>query len=215
MPARLRLPNKKQITCVNPKEEPTRYYYWPVVGWFYRKRLQMVLDVFDERLGRVLEVAYGSGIFLPSLAEICDDLYAIDLHDSREIVERNLEKMSVNAKLSKGDALSMTFEDEYFDCAVSISLLEHLPDPGKAIDEMLRVVKPGGLLVLGFPSRNWLMDSFFQLLGFDPRKIHPSSHIDILAALDKRELNYELATLPAKGPVTLYNCCAVKKGGTE
>ena len=46
----------------------------------------------------------------------------------------------------EADSLDLPFADNSFDVSFSISSLEHMPDPVKAIDEMVRVTKPGGLI---------------------------------------------------------------------
>jgi len=48
----------------------------------------------------------------------------------------------------KGDAMSLPFEDNYFDTVVTFELLEHVPDPFKVFSEIHRVIKKGGILIL-------------------------------------------------------------------
>lgn len=47
-----------------------------------------------------------------------------------------------------GDALALGFKDSSFDVVLCTEMLEHVPEPQRAIDEMRRVLKPGGLLLL-------------------------------------------------------------------
>ncbi|HPO14672.1 MAG TPA: class I SAM-dependent methyltransferase, partial [Candidatus Hydrogenedentes bacterium] len=123
----LRLPKRNDITPADPREEPTRYYYWPMVGWFYRKRLRMVVEALgNRRYARLLEVAYGSGIFLPTLHGLCDELHGLDLLDRQEVVQETLRKAGVSAHLQVGDALAMPYPNEHFDAVVNVSMLEHL-----------------------------------------------------------------------------------------
>jgi SAM-dependent methyltransferase len=49
-------------------------------------------------------------------------------------------------------ALDLTFPDNSFDTVVSTEVLEHVPDPQRAIREMYRVVKPGGYVILSTPQ---------------------------------------------------------------
>lgn len=53
--------------------------------------------------------------------------------------------------VTKGDATKLNFEDNSFDTAVSISTIEHIVDSDRAISEILRVVRPGGIIILSFP----------------------------------------------------------------
>jgi len=211
---KLILPRKQDLTCIDPSEEPTRYYYWPLVGWFYRKRLEMMLDIIgDGPYESILEVAYGSGVFMPTLARLCRSLHGIDLHDKVDIVQKTLGKGNVRAQLVSGNALNMPYENERFDCVVCVSMLEHVVNPGDFIDEMLRILKSGGVLALGFPCRNPAMNIFFKMLGFNPRKIHPSSHKDILNALHSRPVTLVARAFPSVIPLdsALYCCCLVRK----
>ncbi len=57
-----------------------------------------------------------------------------------------LEGLDARVQLHQGDAKSLGFEDDMFDCVISNSLLHHLPQPEQAIAEMIRVCRPGGTL---------------------------------------------------------------------
>ena len=76
----------------------------------------------------------------------------------------------------------MPFEDDAFDGLVCLSVLEHITELDAALTEFRRVLVADGIAVLGFPVRNPVTDSFFRLVGYNPREIHPSGHRDILAA---------------------------------
>lgn len=204
MPRTLILPKPGDIRPVDPSAEPTRYYYWPVVGWFYRERLRMMLRALgDAEYPNLLEVAYGSGVFLPSLAQCCRRLVGVDLHAHQDMVRATLAKAGVEAQLDTGDAKELPYDDASFEAVVSASMLEHLRDPGEVIGEMWRVLRPGGRMVLGFPGQNPAMNAFFRLLGFDPKAIHPSSHRDILRAIEAGHGAAAPMTLPRALPQDL------------
>jgi SAM-dependent methyltransferase len=54
----------------------------------------------------------------------------------------------------RGDATRLPFADASFDCVVTSEVLEHIPDDGSAIRELVRVLKPGGTFAATVPS--WL-----------------------------------------------------------
>lgn len=58
----------------------------------------------------------------------------------------------------------LPFADETFDALVSIEVLEHLPDDRAGIDEMARVLKPNGLLVVSVPN-HYYFRSYQYLMG--------------------------------------------------
>ncbi len=64
---------------------------------------------------------------------------SVDKYDTSDIIDRH------------DDIESLEFEDESFNAVVCWSVLEHVPNPTKAITEMYRVLKPGGLLWVQLP----------------------------------------------------------------
>src|SRR3954464_2898579 len=63
---RLELP-PQGVLRPNAGDDPLPYYYHPWVGWLYRHRLQMGLDMLPAGGRRVLEVGVGSGVLVPTL----------------------------------------------------------------------------------------------------------------------------------------------------
>jgi SAM-dependent methyltransferase len=164
-------------------DDPVDYYYHPVVGWLYRARLSLAIDLLGpRRYDSILEVGYGSGIFLPELARHAERIAGIDIHTESARVKAMLERLGLDADLREGTLFELPWEDSTFDGVVCLSVLEHLVELDAALGEFRRVLRPGGVAVLGFPARNPLTDTFFRLVGYNPRAIHPSSHTDILDA---------------------------------
>ena len=63
-------------------DDPLRFYYVPIVGRAYRKRLEMAARFFgsDGPVGCAVEVGYGSGILLPELGRRARRLVGVDHH---------------------------------------------------------------------------------------------------------------------------------------
>jgi SAM-dependent methyltransferase len=59
------------------------------------------------------------------------------------------ERLSANVF---GDAVRLPFPDATFDLVLAVEVLEHLPDPATAIDELARVARPGATALLSVPS---------------------------------------------------------------
>jgi SAM-dependent methyltransferase len=165
-------------------DDPVDYYYKPLTGRIYRARLRLAADLLgDGRHDALLEVGYGSGIFLPELARRADRLAAIDIHPQAERVREMLLELGVAADLREGSLFELPYGDGEFDALVCLSVLEHIVELDAALSELRRVLRPGGIAVCGFPVRNPVTDAFFRALGYKPREIHPSGHRDILAAV--------------------------------
>jgi phosphatidylethanolamine/phosphatidyl-N-methylethanolamine N-methyltransferase len=100
--------------------------------------------------GRVLDVGVGTGLELPMFSKgtrlVGVDLSEHMLQRARDRVKS--EKLGNVEGLVKMDATNLAFPDASFDCAVAPYVLTVVPDPHATLDELARVVKPGGEIVL-------------------------------------------------------------------
>jgi 2-polyprenyl-3-methyl-5-hydroxy-6-metoxy-1,4-benzoquinol methylase len=201
--------------AVVPKSEyddPIDYYYRPLTGKVYRDRLEISLSLLgDRKSDALLEIGYGSGLLLPELARRTRRLVAIDIHSQVEEVYRLLEHERVSAELHQCSLYEMPFADREFDALACFSVLEHLTDLDGALAQFVRVTKPGAVLALGFPVRNFITDTFFRLAGYNPRKLHPAGHRDIEAAIQRQPLlkldKKVIHPRPAPTDFGLYYAC--------
>jgi ubiquinone/menaquinone biosynthesis C-methylase UbiE len=204
---------------VVPKSEfddPIDYYYRPFTRKIYRDRLEMSISMLGEQKSEaLLEIGYGSGLLLPELARHTKRLVAIDIHGQADQVYRMLEHEGVKAELHQASLYEMPFADGEFDALACFSVLEHLTDLDGAIREFARVTRLGAVLALGFPIRNFITDAFFRMAGYEPRKLHPSSHRDIEQAIRRQPLLSldQTALLPKHLPanLSLYCSCHCKR----
>ncbi len=167
-------------------DDPIDYYYRPLTAPLYRARLRDALVLLgDGPFDSLLDIGYGSGVFLPELARRTKRLVGIDVHAGRDGVAGMAKRLDLDVELLDASLFELPFEDGTFDALVCLSVLEHLVELDAALAELRRVVRQGGLLVFGTPVRNLATSSFFRLVGHDPGKIHPSSHRDVEAAIDR------------------------------
>jgi ubiquinone/menaquinone biosynthesis C-methylase UbiE len=165
------------------RADPLRFYYWPVLGGLYRRRVELCLDQCSGGQ-RVLEVGFGSGVTFLNLSDKYEEIYGIDLTAEAEAVSAVFKKKQIKTNLQNGNVMSMPYEDNYFDTVLLISILEHLKpaDQQLAFQEIRRVLKPGGQVVYGVPIERGLMVIMFRLLGYDIREHHFSTEKDVLSA---------------------------------
>jgi phosphatidylethanolamine/phosphatidyl-N-methylethanolamine N-methyltransferase len=96
--------------------------------------------------GRILEVGVGTGIALP-LYKRDHRIVGIDLSPdmlsraARRVARRRLKTVEA---LHEMDASNLTFPDASFDAAVAMFVMTVVPDPDRVLDEIARVVRPGG-----------------------------------------------------------------------
>jgi len=182
--AKLIIPPKRLMTQTNAGD-PVFFHYYPITSIVYRRRLKNTLRLIeDNRFENLLEIGYGSGIFLPTLSKIAQSVSALDIHTERDAVRGLLDNYEIsNVTLVSDDIMKMPFEDDEFDACVIVSTLEDIQDSERAVSEIKRVVKRRGHLYISLPVKNLITDTFFRLVGEDPEEIHPSDHRYIFSFL--------------------------------
>ena len=110
--------------------------------------LRQFVTQFDLIKRRCLEVGSGRGAF----QDIVPDYTGTDLSD---VVAQNYHKPFFTA-----NAEDLPFDDNSFDAIWTITVLEHVPNPEKALREIRRVLKPDGLLYLkpAWNCRSWICE---------------------------------------------------------
>ncbi len=95
---------------------------------------------------RVLEVAPGPGYFAIELARIGNfEVSGLDISRTFvEIARRNAAEAGVKVKFEHGNAAGMPFERESFDFLLCRAAFKNFSEPVRALEEMHRVLKPGG-----------------------------------------------------------------------
>jgi ubiquinone/menaquinone biosynthesis C-methylase UbiE len=163
--------------------DPLRFYYWPVLGKLYRRRVELCLELLPGG-ERVLEVGFGSGVSFLNLSGLYREIYGLDLEADCQGVSACFAARGVTAQLINGSVLELPYPDNFFDAVLLISILEHLKpeDLNRACREIRRVLKPGGRMVYGVPVERPLMAAAFMLLGYDIREHHFSTEKEIAAA---------------------------------
>ncbi len=100
--------------------------------------------------GNVLDVATGGGEFIRVLMRLLNGYSQFTgIDSSSRIIELNAESFkALPVAFETMDAAEMRFEDHSFDTVAISNSIHHLSDVDKVFDEMLRVLKPGGNLIV-------------------------------------------------------------------
>jgi SAM-dependent methyltransferase len=160
----LHLLPKSALTPTSPVDHP-HWNYLPILRSIQRRRFRIIVDLLgDTHFDRLLEIGYGSGVFMPELARHCDDLHGVDPHPMRSEVQSALAAQGLTPTLKTATVESLPYEDNTFDCAVSVSTLEYVPDITAACQELRRVLRPGGTLVVCTPGSTSIWDLPLRLL---------------------------------------------------
>ncbi|NJO81749.1 MAG: class I SAM-dependent methyltransferase [Blastochloris sp.] len=132
----------------------------------FRRLIQTdTLDPIGDET-RVLDAGIGAAAFSMALMQVVQGkphLVGVDrsvgmLREARN----NLTIAGIDTTLYHQDVQSLSFADHTFDVVISAHLLEHVPDPMVAINELLRVLRPGGEIVL-VVTRPGVINSLLQL----------------------------------------------------
>ena len=160
----------------------TRAMYWPFIGFFYRHRFQMALDMINLPVTSVLEIGYGAGFLAYTLAPKVKYYTGIDIHDKPQDVAEALRKNGIhNVTLRVADVRNLTSIPEgSFDLVVAVSCLEHIAEHMLVQRQIVKVLRKGGQAVYGIPNKNILTRVFFNTLGYDDNLIHPTDYHNVL-----------------------------------
>ncbi len=123
------------------------YGYDPLSSWkrgVERAAAICQLNGFDTPGKRILEAACGDGMLGAALASFGHSIDLCDKEDWRDGRARNLPFLPLD--LCESTALPR----EEYDLVVSYNAFEHLPDPKKALENLILACKPGGLVYLEF-----------------------------------------------------------------
>jgi ubiquinone/menaquinone biosynthesis C-methylase UbiE len=101
----------------------------------------------------VLDIACGEGYGSYLLSKSSKKLIGVDL--SHEIIKHATKKYSRNnLSFCSGSIFNLPFEKEYFDVIVCFETIEHVLNQEKAIEELKRVLKPNGILIISTPEKD-------------------------------------------------------------
>jgi phosphatidylethanolamine/phosphatidyl-N-methylethanolamine N-methyltransferase len=124
--------------------------YDVVFGPVFRQGRLAAVEAAERIGGRILEVGVGTGLSLPSYRKT-NRIVGIDISEpmldkARERVKR--QKLNHVEAIQYGDAENLNFPDNAFDVLVAQYVVTAVPNPERALNEFIRVVRPGGEIIL-------------------------------------------------------------------
>jgi len=130
--------------------------------WFDQRILgvaRLRKKLLSKATGKILEVACGTGLNIPLFLS-GSDITAVDLSPNMlEVARANATKYGLNVNLAVMDAEHLEFVDGSFDTVISTLSTCTFPNPAKALQEIKRVCRPNGLILLlehGHSNLPWL-----------------------------------------------------------
>lgn len=147
----------------------------------------------------VLEIGCGGGYNTMRFASSFPGWNLTSIDYDPEMVEtarRRLESLGDRVRVMQGDASSLSFRDSSFDVAISVLVWHHVGEWEKATSEAVRVLRPGGKLVVVDLLRGFFIGPMGKL--FPPVRTYRSSEL----AGHARTLATQVQTITIAGAVT-------------
>jgi ubiquinone/menaquinone biosynthesis C-methylase UbiE len=190
--------------------EPNTTGYWTKVDdERYASYASWMPDVFGFSRypgKRVLEIGFGQGTDLMQFARGGSKVFGVDLTPRHvELTSLRFRAFDMKARLMFGDAEQLPFENESFDVVYSFGVLHHTPAMQKALDEVHRVLRPGGtaiisvyhkysvvmawkILVEGLLKRELFRDSWRQFMSKIEYRADPGSATPLVRVYSRGDL---------------------------
>lgn len=182
-----------------------------MLGFVSRQRFRLVSSLLPTHVGALLELGYGSGIFMPELGRRCDRLFGIDVHDRASDVRTILERDGVDATLSQASAERLPFSDGSFDAVVAVSTFEFVPDLPRAAAELARVLAPGGVAIVVTPVESPLLDLALRVAtGESAKDDFGDRRAGIVPALTAALREERSAWFPSPWPLPIYRALRLR-----
>lgn len=152
---------------------------------YVRATTDATIQRLPGTLGDVLDVGCGTAVLLAHLQSTRSTSSLAGVDASAEMLEIARARMAPGIPLKKCWAEEMPFADGSFDTVVSCNMFHFIRRPGDALNEMIRVLRPGGLLVITDWCDDYLMCRLCDryLRWFDPSHFRMYGTVQLQAML--------------------------------
>jgi SAM-dependent methyltransferase len=149
---------------------------------FIDRRLDEIVAGFEpyRREGRLLDVGCGAGTFLRAAARAGWEAVGVEV--SATAAEHN---RAAGFEVFNGELEAARYPEGHFDVVIASEVLEHVPDPAGMLREILRVLRPGGLLWATTPNGRGLSA---RALGLGWSAVCPPEHLHLFSRRAARRL---------------------------
>lgn len=127
------------------------WYKTPLGRFVDEVETHLAFKFFNPEKGmKILDVGCGTGNFSIKLARMGACVTGIDISDKMLLIAKEKAKeMGLDIIFERMDVYDIAFPNNYFDGVFSMAAFEFIKQPQRAFKEMMRVLKPGGQLLIG------------------------------------------------------------------
>jgi ubiquinone/menaquinone biosynthesis C-methylase UbiE len=153
------------LTRMAPKQEASRRHFDRWAGVYSRSRVleslqrRAIAELAPRDDDRVLDVACGAGKLVRAIAPQVERAVGVDL--SPAMIDRARERTAADPAapadridFAVGPSDDLPFADGEFTAVITTTAFHHFPDPPGSVREMVRVLAPGGRIVIGDSVRD-------------------------------------------------------------
>ncbi|MBU4376636.1 MAG: class I SAM-dependent methyltransferase [Candidatus Omnitrophica bacterium] len=164
-------------------------------GCDIEKERKFILEKASPLSGDILEIGTGKGYMAITLAQLGLNFTTVDISaEEQEFARQNIKHLNlerfVDFRIENAEALN--FQNDSFDIALSVNTLHHLKNPFKVIDEMLRVLRPGGRIVLSdFTKKGFSIIEMIHKMEGRKHDAHTVKLVDVKKYLKDQNLVFE------------------------
>ncbi|MBF0122202.1 MAG: class I SAM-dependent methyltransferase [Candidatus Omnitrophica bacterium] len=164
-----------------------------IINWVQASGYRSIKTLLGKPEGLVLESGCGTGIFGSMNSDIRRDSYVMT-----DIDEESLKRIALKdtfAGIVKATAYCLPFKDQTFACVLSHAQLEHLCYLDHALEEISRVLRPGGRFIASVPAEGgwaWMKGReltsaryFGDLLNIDYIRANRIDHFQTIQQIDR------------------------------
>ena len=140
---------------VMPEDHMERLYRSPnpLVRFVHNQRLAAIIKAVPRRSGlSVLDAGCGEGQLIERLQKALPDDHYVGVDITPVALEKARQRCQF-ATFKKADLSATGFGDSSFDVIVCTEVIEHVPEYNDVLAEFVRLLKPGGLLIITFPNK--------------------------------------------------------------
>lgn len=146
-----RIPELNELEqCYSPENYQRTTYFSPITQLRYNE----LMDGFEKyrKTNRFLDIGAGSGFLLEIAKQ--RGWEAVGTEFAEDALDMCRKK---GFDMRQGNLVDLEFEANSFDVITGIEVIEHLNDPSELVEEIFRILRPGGIVYLTTPNFNSLL----------------------------------------------------------
>lgn len=140
----------------------------------FAQRSTYILNAIKKhKPAKILDAGCGRGFYIKLFSYLTfpKKIVGIDISETYTQKAKTITQNDKRVEVAVASIYKLPFKDNYFDCVVCSEVLEHLDDDLKALQELRRVLKPNGILLITVPHNrfpllwdplNWFLMKLFR-----------------------------------------------------